>query len=114
MERVVHRRGREQKDLLFSTRAFHEVQQLPVTGGGSAVLAHTAGIAEMVCFVDYDGVSHFLDALEAVGVVATSAQIGMAEYDQAAEIAGAGATHMRQVVAQSPLPNVNPSGLGNE
>ncbi len=32
VERVVHRRGREQEDLLLAARAFHQVEQLPVTG----------------------------------------------------------------------------------
>ena len=32
VQRVVHRRGREQEDLLLAARAFHQVEQLPVAG----------------------------------------------------------------------------------
>ncbi len=114
MQRVVDRRRRQEEELLLASRAFHKVQQVPVTRRAAAVLAGAAGIAEMVGLVDHDHVGQFLDPLEAVGELAAAAQIGMAEDDQAAEIARARPADVRQVVAQHPFPDIHASRFGDE
>ncbi len=114
VQRVVHRRGREQEHLLLAARAFDKVEQFPVAGRTAAVFARVAGIAEMVCLVDDDDIGQFLDALEVVLECFLEPKIGMVEDDQAAEHARAGASDMRQVVAKLPFPNIHPGRLGDE
>ena len=63
-------------------------------------------VAEVVGFVDDDGIGQFLDSLEAVEEIAAPAEIGVVEHNEAAEVAGPNPSDVREVFLQSAFPDV--------
>ena len=83
-EPVVDRRRREEEHGLSAGIRVQQVVEPVVTGRGDRLAAATTHIAEVMGFVDDDGVRQVCD-LRKVGELALPAEIGVVEDDQVAE-----------------------------
>ena len=121
---VVDRGGGEQEHQLGPCRAVEHVVEAPVAGppvlpvavaAGLAVVASAAAVAEVVGLVDDHRVGEVGHALEALGELVASAEVGVAEHAEAGEVGpAADAADVGQPAAQVRLPHALAGRLGGE
>jgi len=112
VQTVVDRRRCQQEKFFFAPWAVDEVVEEPVTRGNGISFGHgPAGVAEVVGFVDDDGIGQIFHAGESFDELAAAAEIGVVEHCEAAEVATA---EVWQIFADRPLPDVDAARPGNQ